>query len=141
MWGNLFEVLDEPVQSGKIQTFSVGLTSVGIENGVVIKMFTEPEFILLLGIENVSEQLENIESGLRLERLEGGFINSKSSQDNLGFSLLGLLDGELHLQTWGEWVEVSGECLIPVNSPEPGIKSGLEEKTSQIIINLRIKIK
>lgn len=117
VWSDLFEVLDEPVESLDVETFSVGFSTVGVEDGVVVEVLSEPELVLFLGIVDISEELEDVESGLALESLEGSFVDGESTQDDLGFSLLGLLDGEFHLQTRGEWVEVSRECFVPVDRP------------------------
>lgn len=141
VWGDLLEVLDEPVESLDVETFGVGFSTVGIEDGVVVEVLSEPELVLFLGVVDISEELEDVESGLALESLEGSFVDGESSQDDLGFGLLGLLNCEFHLQTWGEWVEVGRERFVPVDSPEPGVESGLEEETSQVIVDLGIKIK
>lgn len=117
VWSDLFEVLDEPVESLDVETFSVGFSTVGVEDGVVVEVLSEPELVLFLGIVDISEELEDVESGLALESLEGSFVDGESTQDDLGFSLLGLLDGEFHLQTRGEWVEVGRECFVPVDRP------------------------
>lgn len=141
VWGDLLEVLDEPVESLDVETFGVGFSTVGIEDGVVVEVLSEPELVLFLGVVDISEELEDVESGLALESLEGSFVDGESSQDDLGFGLLGLLNCEFHLQTWGEWVEIGRESFVPVDSPEPGVESGLEEETSQVIVDLGIKIK
>lgn len=129
-----FKVRYEPVSAATVDGFCENFATVHGQGIIDIFLFFAPETVVGC-ISIIEHQGNRVNRGLNLEGIKTVLVEFHTTENNFGVDFLGCLEGELHLETRSEGMEVFSEVFHVIQNKKPAVKASGKKEFSGVLVH------